>query len=89
MIDLELIITTTYGIEGDGLEILLAFDRVERLRALGSDLDNEGVRARCKPLYMAPSNRESVGMGWGEAGVALIRRVHRFRVSSRRRATRT
>ena len=35
MLDVRIVVKTTYELEGDRLEILLAFDRIEKLRAFG------------------------------------------------------
>ena len=35
MLDMETLLTQTYALEGDRLEVLLVFERVEDLRALG------------------------------------------------------
>jgi hypothetical protein len=43
MLDTRRIVSTTYEMEGDRLEILLAFDRVEALRAHGRALGNDGT----------------------------------------------
>ena len=42
ILDMKVIVTTTYTLEGDGLLILLAFAYIEELRALGRQLDHEG-----------------------------------------------
>ena len=39
-LDLTVLIKTTYDLEGDGLEILLVFDRVHALLTLGENLDD-------------------------------------------------
>ena len=41
MLDQESLVRTTYELEGDRLEILLAFDRIEQLRAKGRALGDE------------------------------------------------
>lgn len=38
MLDMKILVSTTYELEGDRLELLLAYDRVERLRALGRSI---------------------------------------------------
>ena len=38
MLDMRVLVRTTYALEGDRLEILLTFDRVEALRALGRSI---------------------------------------------------
>lgn len=38
MLDMKILVQTTYELEGDRLEILLVFDRIERLRAIGRAL---------------------------------------------------
>ena len=43
MLDSRRIVSTTYEMEGDRLEILLAFDRVEALRAHGRALGDDGT----------------------------------------------
>lgn len=40
MLDVRSLVATTYELEGDRLEVLLVYDRVERLRALGRSLAN-------------------------------------------------
>ena len=40
MLDMRIVVSSTYELEGDRLEILLVFDRVEALRALGRALRN-------------------------------------------------
>jgi hypothetical protein len=49
MLDMRPLVLTTYELEGDQLELLLAYGRVETLRSLGRSLGQEGVlRARCR-----------------------------------------
>lgn len=43
MLDMRNLISTTYALEGDGLELLLVYEFVERLRSLGSKLRTGGV----------------------------------------------
>jgi hypothetical protein len=43
MLDMRPIVKTTYELEGDRLEILLAFDRIEALRSLGRRLGDQGT----------------------------------------------
>lgn len=46
MLDMRIIVRTTYQLEGDGLELLLVYDRIERLREVGKvlrDADGDGV----------------------------------------------
>ena len=38
VVDLELLVRTTYKLEGDGLEILLAYDMIESIRTFGNSL---------------------------------------------------
>ena len=38
ILDMEVVVKTTYSLEGDRLEILLTYDRVEALRALGRSI---------------------------------------------------
>lgn len=38
MLDVRAIVRTTYELEGDRLEVLLVYDRIERLRAVGHAL---------------------------------------------------
>jgi hypothetical protein len=40
MLDMRKLVSTTYELEGDRLEILLTFDRIEALRTLGRSLKN-------------------------------------------------
>ena len=42
MLDMRILVTTTYELEGDRLELLLTYDRVEALRALGRSLKAGG-----------------------------------------------
>ena len=43
MLDVRQLISTTYELEGDRLEILVAFDRIEVLRKLGQTLGEDGT----------------------------------------------
>jgi hypothetical protein len=43
MLDMRSLVSTTYELEGDRLELLLAYGRVETLRSLGRSLGQEGV----------------------------------------------
>ena len=43
MLDVRLIVSTTYTIEGDGLVILLAWQLVETVRKMGRELMHEGT----------------------------------------------
>lgn len=43
MLDMRQLVQTTYELEGDQLEFLLVYQRVERLRALGNALRNGGA----------------------------------------------
>jgi len=45
MLDLRNLVRYTYELEGDGLEALLVFDHVERLRAMGRSLRDPQQRA--------------------------------------------
>lgn len=41
--DMKVLVTITYELEGDGLELLLVYDRIERLRALGRSIASGAV----------------------------------------------
>ena len=45
ILDMEIVVKTTYELEGDRLEILLTYDKIEALRALGRSIKayNDGV----------------------------------------------
>lgn len=45
MLDMRILVKTTYELEGDRLEILLMYDRIEALRALGRSISmgDDGV----------------------------------------------
>lgn len=43
MLDQRRLVSTTYELEGDGLEIIAAYDKIEALRAYGRSLGNEGT----------------------------------------------
>lgn len=43
MLDMRLLITTTYNLEGDGLAVMLAYERIEALRQLGRSLAQPGI----------------------------------------------
>jgi hypothetical protein len=43
IVDMRKLVATTYELEGDGLELLLAFSRIEELRKLGRTLSQQGV----------------------------------------------
>lgn len=44
MLDFRPVVKTTYELEGDRLEILLVYERIERLRALGRAMANDGAK---------------------------------------------
>ena len=41
MLDVRVLVSTTYELEGDRLEILIAYDRIEKLRTLGRALNSK------------------------------------------------
>jgi hypothetical protein len=43
MLDMRILVETTYALEGDRLELLLAYDRINVLRSLGRTLSQPGV----------------------------------------------
>jgi hypothetical protein len=43
MMDMRKLVATTYELEGDGLELLLAYSRIADLRSLGCSLTQDGV----------------------------------------------
>jgi hypothetical protein len=43
MMDMRKVVSTTYELEGDGLELLLAYSRIEELRMLGRSLAQQGM----------------------------------------------
>lgn len=42
MLDMQVLVKTTYELEGDRLELMLVYDRIERLRKLGEAIQNGG-----------------------------------------------
>ena len=41
MLDMRILVKTTYDLEGDRLEIMLTYDRIESLRAIGTSIGNK------------------------------------------------
>ena len=41
MLDMRILVKTTYDLEGDRLEIMLTYDRIEGLRAIGTAIGNK------------------------------------------------
>ena len=50
MLDMRLVVSTTYDLEGDGLAILLAYAKGEALRALGRNLNAAGTLANVEAV---------------------------------------
>lgn len=65
MLDLRTLVRTTYELEGDRLEILLVYDRIEALRAFGRSLTSEGAGKGLLPnvdAVLRSSAKLEVGM---------------------------
>ena len=43
LLDMEVLVATTYNLEGDGLAVMLAYERIEALRQLGRSVDQPGI----------------------------------------------
>ena len=56
MLDLEPLVTATYKLEGDRLEVLLAYDMVEELRTFGGSLDESETTGLVNSAAVARNN---------------------------------
>jgi gamma-glutamyltranspeptidase len=70
MLDLEPLVTATYKLEGDRLEVRLAYDMVEELRTFGGSLDESETTGLVNSAAVARNNHTiAVGSDVREYGV--------------------